>query len=742
MALGGFSGWGGWTVKRSTVRVLVALALVAGVVPAASGHGISGGALGPQQVDGPAGLALDAARQDHCDPIDPHACLLPFPSDHFTVAADTPTGKRLALSPLAMPRNAAGKPIDPTEWNRNDGFSPGQLVVVKVPGLSAPDTALPPITDIEASLDLTSAVTVLEVGDGAPTPHPVWAELDKTVDGKVGGGDVEGVQPPESPELHSPENGRALLIRPGVNWKEGKRYVVVLKHMRSGPGEEIPRNPVFDALADGADPESTLFASRKAALDANVWPVVAAAGIDRDDVWLAWDFTVASADNLAGRMLHMRDDAFASLQGEVPDYRITAVETVAKNIDTGGTTPRTVTMRRVLGEFDVPRYVSAPTPGARMVYDPVTGDPMRQPTDQTATFRCLVPPTRFDEEGDVVPTRLSLYGHGLLGGHDELESAVHSQFADDHRFTYCATDWLGMAFEDLPTIVGLIIPDLSNFHLIPDRGQQGMLDFLFLGRLMNDPAGFADDPAFQDERGQALVEPGTLVYDGNSQGGIMGGSLTAVAQDFTEAVLGVPGMNYSTLLTRSKDFDPFAALLYPNYADELDRAVVMSLIQILWDRAETNGYAQHVTDERYPDTPAHRVLLHSGFGDHQVANVTTEVEARTIGAAVHWPPPPRHTDVSPFALMDRLDTPGYEHAGSALMVWDSGSPEPPTTNTPPRGGRDPHETPRRDADAQRQKAHFLRHGTVLDVCTDSALDRPDNRWPQDGSCQATYRWDG
>ena len=25
-----------------------------------------------------------------------------------------------------MPRNRAGKPIDPTDWNRNDGFSPGR----------------------------------------------------------------------------------------------------------------------------------------------------------------------------------------------------------------------------------------------------------------------------------------------------------------------------------------------------------------------------------------------------------------------------------------------------------------------------------------------------------------------------------------------------------------------------------------------------------------------------------------
>ena len=35
----------------------------------------------------------------------------------------------------------------------------------------------------------------------------------------------------------------------------------------------------------------------------------------------------------------------------------------------------------------------------------------------------------------------------------------------------------------------------------------------------------------------------------------MGGALTAVAPDFDRAVLGVPGMNYSTLLQRSVDFD-------------------------------------------------------------------------------------------------------------------------------------------------------------------------------------------
>ena len=34
-----------------------------------------------------------------------------------------------------MPANTSGVRIDPTEFNRNDGFSPNQQITLKVPGL-------------------------------------------------------------------------------------------------------------------------------------------------------------------------------------------------------------------------------------------------------------------------------------------------------------------------------------------------------------------------------------------------------------------------------------------------------------------------------------------------------------------------------------------------------------------------------------------------------------------------------
>jgi hypothetical protein len=246
------------------------------------------------------------------------------------------------------------------------------------------------------------------------------------------------------------------------------------------------------------------------------------------------------------------------------------------------------------------------------------------------------------------------------------------------------------------------------------------VNFMYLGRLMIHPAGFNTNTAFQFIKAgqpQAVIDPARLFYDGNSQGGIMGGSLTALAPDFDRAVLGVPAMNYSTLLRRSVDFDQYAVVLYQNYPNELERPLILSLIQNLWDRGEANGYAHHMTGDPLPNTPPHEVLLHEAFGDHQVANVATEVEARTIGAALRTPAmdPGRHSDVNPFYGIPPIGS--YPFDGSALVVWDSGQPTPPANNTPPRAGSDPHSHPRNSPIARAQKSEFLKiGGAVVDTC--------------------------
>ena len=85
-----------------------------------------------------------------------------------------------------------------------------------------------------------------------------------------------------------------------------------------------------------------------------------------------------------------------------------------------------------------------------------------------------------------------------------------------------------MSTPDVPNVL-LLLQDLSRFPTLADRAQQGFVNFMYLGRWM-----------LKRDWGDADVDQSRLFYDGNSQGGIMGGSLTALAPDFTRAVLGVP----------------------------------------------------------------------------------------------------------------------------------------------------------------------------------------------------------
>ena len=147
--------------------------------------------------------------------------------------------------------------------------------------------------------------------------------------------------------------------------------------------------------------------------------------------------------------------------------------------------------------------------------------------------------------------RALLYGHGLLGSPLDSGDSAQAQLktlAHQQGFTVCGTYWSGLSAanggEDTCQAAAAI-QDLSKFGAITDRLQQGMLNM----PLPRPRDGGGGRPARQPAFAGAFDASQRLFYDGNSQGGISGGALTAVAPDFDRAVLGVPGMNYSTLLS-------------------------------------------------------------------------------------------------------------------------------------------------------------------------------------------------
>lgn len=688
--------------------------------------------------DLPSDTASTASR---CDFLDAAHCMLPFPNDYYTVAdKSTDTGRRLNLQTASMPLSTvANKRIDTTEWNRNDGFSPGAMLVTRVPGVDLARTGAPLIGDLSASLKPDAPVLLID----AETLEQklIWVELDKN-------------------SVSAPDR-QTLNIRVAKNLEWGHRYIVAMRNMKNTQGDTIEAGPAFRIYRDRHQSGLDFVNDRRDHME-SIFATLKKAGVPRESLYLAWDFTVASQRNLTGRMLAIRDAGFAALSGGVPAFTVDPVQ------DQPLSEPNIA--RRITGTLTVPRFVAAPTagvaditpvvaavtpylttgtlsiPNIKAAYATLGDKPLPLESFRyasatpgvydnpvwdgssmlTVPFICNIPRSAINGDGTVNPARISLYGHGLFGKPTEVNAGNVKAMSNEHNFVFCATNWYGFSqTEIMPSVFAFF--DLSNARVPFDTTQQGVLNMLMLGRLLQSPNGFSSHPAFQmGTTPQNVLDTRELFYDGNSQGGILGGMLMSVAQDIHRGVLGVPGMNYSLLLERSADFPQFAAMVYAAYPDSIDQQFIFSLWQTLWDRAEANGYAQAMTDKPLPNTPPHKVLMHVAYGDHQVSMWSAEVEARTIGAKLFCPAlePGRHPDAVPYFQLSCMDAGGGGYDGSAMVVWDSGPGRlapPPQDNLAPTAGTDPHEDPRATVLARVQKSEFLKsNGKVVDVCGGAA----------------------
>lgn len=636
--------------------------------------------------------ALGEEPDPGCDPLDTRECYLPYPSNAHTVPDEgTVTGLRVNLPLAGAPVNAQGVAIDPAEWNRNDGFSPNSTILTRVANLDAAASKLPAWTDIARSLEDSAPVVVVDTESGDRVP--LWAEPDARV-----------TDPADT----------LLNIHPAVALTEGHTYAVALRGLVDTSGVQIEASPVFTAYRDNLTTELPTIENRRPEMDA-MFTALDGAGVARDELQLAWTFTVASSESITGRMVAIRDAALTALGTSSPQFAIT--ETVEPAEGEG-------LARQIHGTLTVPNFLTGDgAPGNRFNYadtapGSVPADPDALPVangELQATFACNISTATMS---GTEPAHLVIYGHGLLGKETEVDAQNIRDMSNEHNTVYCATKWAGMSADDIPNAT-TVLADFSLFPSLADRLQQGFVNQVTLGRLMLAADGLAADPAFQRPDGSPLIDTSTLVYDGNSLGGILGLALTAISPDFERAVLGVPGMNFSMLLPRSKDFDLYESIMVPAYTDPLERTMIISMAQMLWDRGEAGGYVHHVTTDRLPGVPEKQVLMHVAYGDQQVSEIAALVEARSLGIPIHRPVnlDGREQEVEPGWGLESI---AYPSTGSGIVIWDSGSGPMPFENVPPRETRDSHEDPRFDPEARVQKSGFLFDGQLIDVCDGAA----------------------
>lgn len=604
-----------------------------------------------------------------CDPIAYDYCAHPYPSSFYLRPdASSPTGVRVHLGPTTIPETDDGRPVDPAFWNELDGFSPMGPLLTRFPNLDAAN--LPGHASIAASLEEASPVVLFDADTGER--KPVWAELDYSGEHR--------------------EGEETLFIRPALPLENGHRYIVALRDLSDTAGAAIPASAGFAALRDGTETDDYDIEGRRDLYE-DIFGLLGAQGWTREETIQAWDFVVGSKEGITGRASWMVQDALSRVGQAGPAYTITEVVdyTAEENEHTA---------RRIYGELTAPLYTEEDRTGTVLTRGD-DGMPYYN-GDTVVPFTIIVPRTA---QTDPRPLTLLQYGHGLLGDQDEVEAGYLAEVADRYGYVIFAVDWTGMKHEDSNEIAAMIVTDIGRFAMIPERSHQGFAEFAVATQMMQGAMATDENLTFD---GVSVVDTSQVLYYGNSQGAILGGAYVALSPVVERATLGVGGMPYSLLLSRSADFTPFFALFQGVYPNEEDIAFWMALMQNLWDSGEAGGYGLQMVDDPIDGTPAKSVLLQDAIGDAQVTTLGAHNMARAYGAVQVGTPWQEVYGVETVAEG------GW--SGSGLAEYEHGAPAIPENNTPPDSAYDTHEDTRRTLAAQDQMADFFSTGLVNGYC--------------------------
>src|SRR4051794_21166494 len=289
-------------------------------------------------VAAPSSSMADYGGAANCQPYGDSPCLLPFPNDLYTERdKQSKTGRALDLPQAAMPTNRADAQVDVTPYDRNDGFSPGSSIIARVPGLDNPQaleqTNPVPLTDMSQAFKKRAPIVVIDEKTGKR--KLIWAELDSNADG--------------------PQN-TTLLIHPGKNFAYGHTYAVAMRHLKDESGNSLSAPKWFRKFRDGKRLPQDQRSDEKR-YD-RIFKALKDAGIRRGNLYMAWDFTVASHRSLTQNLLHIRNASFRTLgDRDLADDKV-AGRAPAFHVDNIETNPDPGISRYITGTFRVPCWLN------------------------------------------------------------------------------------------------------------------------------------------------------------------------------------------------------------------------------------------------------------------------------------------------------------------------------------------------------------------------------------------------
>lgn len=617
-------------------------------------------------VDTDNGGVEESLGEPGCENLDATHCLMPFPSDLYRDASGDQAVIRFPDG--VLPVNARGERMSGGAFLRADGYGVGSPVLVMLPGAVA--DGLPGVFDPAASMLPDSGTVMLDATTGQRIGH--WVEMDYLASA----------------------DAPVMILRPAEALPRGRRVIVALRGVKDATGAVLPASEGFAALRDRLPSAWRGVHARRDRFEREVFPVLAAAGVERADLQLAWDFTVATDRNATADLVALRQRALQIVGGQGPAYTMDRVEEA----------PDADTAFIFEGTAQVPSFLLPPdSHGLRRLRRDADGLPVAEGTE-AVVFRVTVPNSAV---AGTEPTAVMQYGHGFLGSISESNNGWLRSLANEYGFLVLASNLQGMSDGSLEVWLRTVSDDGGRFPWLADEAMQGVINHLALQRLIRGGFDAAGDPRFRRADGGPLTDDRPLWYDGNSQGGTFGTVILGNAVDVLHGGLGVPGAAYPFLLHRSVVFSTYAVVIGSLYPDPGDLSLFLGLLGTGWDQLDPLTWAPHIEADPLPGLPVHHALVHIAKEDAQVHNEVSFLLGRAIGA-----PLPTPAVREPWGLV----TTDYPVTGSAVVEFDFGIPDDPTPLTPPIAETDTHGWLRRDPVGREQLVHFLRTGEVIDAC--------------------------
>jgi len=605
-----------------------------------------------------------AAIEAGCHPLSQGVCLYPWPSD-FTTTPDpeASTGLRLAYDPELLPKNLSGIPFAADQITAHlDGFSPNsQLRFVSPRGVLGAD--LVGIDDIDDSLADTAKIVLIAAESGERWPY--FAELD--------------VRAPS-------DDRRAVFIRPMKRLAFGTRYIVAARELQDADGALLAPSPLFLALRDQLPTDLPELEALRPAYE-QIFADLGAAGVARDQLVLAWDFTTTSQHSL------IRDGAAIMPQVKAAAASGQLGYTIDSVVEQDGPVGRVIR-----GTFKAPNCMTGDAAPGDLLKRDAMGAPQCSGTVD-APFVIAIPKAVLSGDESAAA---AVYGHGLLGSGDEAVSVA----ALTGSVILAGTDWWGMAEEDIPNVASVLLDNFANGRSLPERLLQSVVNFTTLGYLLH--GELADDQALYFDKLQLIDTATPVNFIGGSQGGIMGGTTVALAPNLDRGVLVVGGANYSLMVWRSTSFAAVNGLWEGSQPDELDREFLFAIYQSAFDLSDPVIYSELLRDAPLPGNAQKQLLLIEAIGDSQVPNIATEAMARSygmrmLGASIYpvFGVPTLVSEIDDVAL---------------LQVDTKKGPLPPKQNIPGDSDNGAHGASADGIGVQQTIQVFLEKGQFINMC--------------------------